>query len=137
MSDLARSHTQAALDLLAEADGLTVYDGKAPRGAGNAVYPHVVVYPAPGMSTTDRLSASRTNFEQLLQLTYVGEDRWQCEWGFDAGAKVLDGVRPAIPGRNSRPIEQLLSRPITEDKDDPANIVCFAVVQYRISSTPA
>jgi len=133
---LGELHVAAVLALLNEVDNLTIYDGAAPP-AKDATYPHAVVYPDPGMRDSDRLSAAVTNFAGIIQITGVGTDRWQAGWACDHARDALVGVRPEVAGRNTRPIEQLLARPIEPDKDDPANVVCYGVMQFRISSTPA
>lgn len=131
---LGQAHTQAFLDLLADADDVLVFDGAPPRGTTGK---YAAVYPDPGTSSSDRLSSQAGAFTQVIQVTGVGANRWQAQWVLDQVAGVVDRARPSIPGRNVRPIEQILARPIEADNDDPEQPTCFGVVQYRISSTPA
>ncbi|MGW5126682.1 hypothetical protein ACWEQ7_22030 [Streptomyces sp. NPDC004069] len=122
---------QAAL----EDAGLTVYVGGTPGGRWTPPDHFAVLYPDPGMATSESLANARTGFEATMQITCVGGDPVRALWVAGRVRQAL-AVPLEVEGRSCWPPEDLGGPPVQRD-DDVTPPLWYVPVQYRIRSTPA
>lgn len=101
----SRKVTQAVFDALVAA-GIAMGDGIKPanagpgQGTGGAFKPYGVLFPLPGGVASGPLDAPEEDFESLLQVTCIGESRYQAEWVADKVRAVMINTQFAIDGRS-------------------------------------
>jgi hypothetical protein len=123
-------HVDAVLAALAGAQ-LVAQLGVAPPGQAP---PYVAVYPDPGRSVPGSLADPLSYYQGTVQLTCVGETAEQALNVCDR-ARAAMGVALAVVGRSGWRPEELGGQPVQRD-DDVTPPLYYAVVQYRLRSTP-
>lgn len=136
---MIRAHA-AAVKMLLDGQGLTVYEGGSPRTEPSAQPPYAVLWTDAGTRMRETLCATSDRADMLVTVTSVGGTPEQARWVAERVYAGLLDQTPVIAGRTVSPITNQVTDMIRRDDDvgtsDSASWY-YQVDVFRLVSRPA
>lgn len=144
-TDLSRTHRGAVADLLAPLESAPtsyqIYLNKVTVPDAELDFPYLVIRGAPGDRDLINLTGTLVDLTTTTQIMAVGRDEDEVLAALDRAAKLLEGVKPVMPGRNPGFIRQVPGSPYVVPSDDvhtDDGQACYqGVNQFTLTSGPA